>query len=63
MPSSVTSGAAPKQKTVAEMMASGLTILSLNDELDHALHLMTEGRMHHLPVIEKGVAGRSDSRW
>ncbi len=43
-----------EQKTVKDIMVTKLITLGRNDTLDIAQDIMTQERIRHFPVVEKG---------
>ena len=43
---------ASKNTLVNEIMETNLTVVSLNDSIDHCMELMSSHRVRHLPVLE-----------
>lgn len=41
-----------KNTLVHEIMETNLTVVSLNDSIDHCMELMSSHRVRHLPVLE-----------
>ena len=41
-----------KNILVNEIMETNLTVVSLNDSIDHCMELMSRQRVRHLPVLE-----------
>lgn len=41
-----------KNTLVHEIMETNLTVVSLNDSIDHCMELMSRQRVRHLPVLE-----------
>ena len=40
--------------TVSEIMTRDIIVVTPDDDVDHLMTVMTEGRIRHLPVIDKG---------
>jgi CBS domain-containing protein len=47
-------GKSSKDTTVAEVMTPDPLTVAPEDSIDHCMHLMTENRVRHLPVMESG---------
>ena len=47
-------GKASKEITIAEVMTANVLTISPSQTIDDVLEMMTENRIRHLPVVEKG---------
>ena len=47
-------GAEVLGESVSRFMTPKVTTVTLEDTIDHAMQIMTEGRFRHLPVVENG---------
>jgi CBS domain-containing protein len=47
-------GKRSRETTVAEIMSSDLKVVNPRESVDECLHLMTDKRIRHLPVVEDG---------
>ncbi|GAB3686865.1 CBS domain-containing protein [Angustibacter aerolatus] len=47
-------GPAVLERTVGELMTAEVTTASPDDDVEHLMRTMTEGRFRHVPVVEDG---------
>jgi CBS domain-containing protein len=49
-------GKSSKVTKIAEVMTDKLVTIELSTSIDHCMHIMTERRIRHLPILENGLA-------
>ena len=49
-------GKSSKETKIAEVMTDKLVTIELSTSIDHCMHIMTERRIRHLPILENGLA-------
>ncbi|WP_395625628.1 CBS domain-containing protein [Daejeonella sp.] len=47
-------GKSSKETKIAEVMTDKLVTIELSTSIDHCMHIMTERRIRHLPILENG---------
>ena len=47
-------GKSSKVTKIAEVMTDKLVTIELSTSIDHCMHIMTERRIRHLPILENG---------